>query len=195
MYTGYMVNRKRLVVGAVFAIGCLVIAFGAVMLYSATNGPKPIDIPASKGFEIPEYNSTISLAQKGRCYNVFEENYSSMGYDWTFIDLFLANDPFRSNSINRLLTLSAHDCNMTIVGYSATNENPLTGWLNYTVSGTGNQTLSFGGAFNSLNVIIDGTVKAQNNGWTLDTKYFDIIVTGAKSTVNIEYSVYMAVPA
>lgn len=189
--------NKRLVV-LLASVGSLIISIGAFELFSAYNNQPELGIVISKTsvFSLPMYNSTITFAQNGRCGNAYYENYSTVENFWAFSDLYLGNQSFKlSYPTSRWLEVSAHTCNITILGYDQTGESIGTGWLNYTVLGSGNQTLNFGGSPQNISVTIDGSLRAQNDGWMLNKNGDHIIITGAKSKVEIAYSVFIPVPA
>jgi len=94
------------------------------------------------------------------------------------------------------LTISAQNCNVTINSYNYLEKNAsgkyefyVDTWLNYSLIGTGNQTLDFNTLYNTYVparnpiVYIDGIAKQQGDGW--DWANFGIIITGASSTVSI----------
>jgi hypothetical protein len=86
-------------------------------------------------------------------------------------------------------SVSAKDCNVTITGYEPlTHYNPFSGWLNYTVKGTGEQVfdLHFPGKGNYWNVTVDGEMRMQNESWTPSNNNL-IKVTGATNDVCIHY--------
>jgi len=89
--------------------------------------------------------------------------------------------------------MSARNCNVTITGYHAPfSSSGFAGWLNYTVTGVGNQTFDNNydkidsREINNYTVIIDGIARTQNDGWTLTDDGW-LIVTGATSNVTIIY--------
>ena len=86
--------------------------------------------------------------------------------------------------------VSAQNSNLTITRIDTLNVfPPSSGWIEYTVSGLGNQTLNLNDPHEgwlSYTVHINGEEKAQNDGWTA-TKDGWITVTGATSDVRIHY--------
>jgi hypothetical protein len=86
-------------------------------------------------------------------------------------------------------SVSAKDCNVTITGYEPlTHYYPYSGWLNYTVTGIGEQIfdLHFPSKAFYWNITIDGEMKIQNESWTQSNNNL-IKVTGARNEVCIHY--------
>ena len=86
-------------------------------------------------------------------------------------------------------SLSAKNCKVTITAYEPlTQYYPYSGWLNYTVTGTGEQVfdLHFPGKAFYWNITIDGEMKIQNESWTQSNNNL-IKVTGARNNVTIHY--------
>jgi hypothetical protein len=183
---------KRIVV-LVALVGCVMIAFGLVELFSALSD-QPIEITTSTVFAIPDYNCSIMFGQNGLCGKAFYENYSYI--DWAFRDLYLGNRPFKSTyPTSRWLSISGIDCNLIIAGYDQTGETTGYGFLNYTVLGSGTQTFSFGGTIQNVTVAIDGTNRAQNDGWNLERSGSLLIVNRVGLKVDIEFTVLIPMPA
>lgn len=183
---------KKIIV-LIALVGCALIAFGVFELFSALS-IHPIEITTSTVFAIPYYNCSITFGQNGLCGKAFYENYSYV--DWAFRDLYLGDKPFKSTyPTSRWLAVSGIDCNITIVGYDETGESTGYGYLNYTVLGSGTQTFSFGGTIQNVTVVIDGTNRAQNDGWTTERSGSLLIVNGAGSKVDIEFVVLIPMPA
>jgi len=138
-------------------------------------------------FAIPECNSSINFAFDGSyVYTNFGDNI------WRFQNL-IVDDYGPSNIPTWYLSMSARNCNVTITGYHAPfSSSGFAGWLNYTVTGVGNQTFDNNydkidsREINNYTVIIDGIARTQNDGWTLTDDGW-IIVTGATSNVTIIY--------
>ena len=169
------------------------VAIGAFELFSAYSD-HPIEIFTSTKFYLPDYNCSISFGQNGLCGKAYYENYSYS--KWAFRDLYLGNQPFKSTyPTSRWLSVSGVDCNITFVGYDQKGETTGTGYLNYTILGSGTQTFSFGGTIQNVIVSIDGTSRDQNSGWTLERYGSVLIVDDAKSEVDIEYTVLIPMPA
>jgi hypothetical protein len=85
--------------------------------------------------------------------------------------------------------VSAKNCKVTITAYEPlTQYNPYSGWLNYTVTGTGEQVfdLNFPGKAFYWNITIDGKMKIQNESWTQSNNNL-IKVTEARNNVCIHY--------
>jgi hypothetical protein len=138
-------------------------------------------------FAIPECNSSINFAFDGSyVYTNFGNNI------WRFQNLIVA-DYGTSNVPTWYLSISARNCNVTITGYHAPfTSSGFAGWLNYTVTGVGNQTFDNNydkidsREINIYTVIIDGIARTQNDGWTLTDDGW-ITVTDAISNVTVTY--------
>jgi hypothetical protein len=119
-------------------------------------------------FIIPEYNGAISFAFDGSyVYKTFDNNI------WRFQNL-IVDDYGTSNVPTWYLSISARNCNVTITGYHAPfSSSGFAGWLNYTVTGAGDQTFDNNyykidsREINNYTVIIDGIARTQNDGWVL----------------------------
>ncbi len=191
-------NDKLL--GIIAAVGCVIFLVGAVDLYFSLSNPSASDhssiaILTSSDFSIPMYNSTINFGQNGICSRVdfMNETFNSdvWAYYWQFSDFSFDNHHSYST-----FGISAKDCNVTIIGSDQTNnqnEETGTGWLNYTVSGPGKQSIDLGGLLPNLTVIIDGQIAPQNQGWVLAGYGDQIIVSGATSNVSIQFTVGLPV--
>ena len=86
-------------------------------------------------------------------------------------------------------SVSAKDCNVTIIDYEPlVTYYPYSGWLNYTVTGTGEQIFDLHFPWKSFywNITIDGEMKIQNESWTQSNNNL-IKVTGARNNVTIRY--------
>jgi hypothetical protein len=138
-------------------------------------------------FAIPECSSYINFAFDGSyVYTNFDSNI------WRFQNLIVA-DYGTSHVPTWYLSISARNCNVTITGYHAPfTSSGFAGWINYTVSGVGNQTFdnnydkSDSREINKYTVIIDGVARTQNDGWTLADDGW-LTVTGATSNVTVTY--------
>jgi hypothetical protein len=184
--------KKKLII-IVALLACLVAAVGAFELYE-TYLNQPMAISTSTVFPLPNYNFSIMFAQNGFCAKAYFDNYSYSS--WEFRDLYFGSQPFQSTyPTSGQLTVSGMNCNITITDYDQTGEKPRNGSFNYTVSGSGSQTLSFGGTIQDIKVSIDGKPMAQNNGWTLERNGNLLAVNKAESTVNIQYTILIPVPA
>jgi len=160
-------------------------------------------LPADK-FAIPNNNSSISFAVGGSYAN------ATLHYDtWHFIglalDCYALNLSARGAPPGGIVTgrdvlpylvadgafsVSARDCNVTITGYEPlTSYYPYSGWLNYTVTGIGEQIfdLQFFDKGFYWNTSIDGEVKIQNESSTPANNNL-IKVTGARNNVCIQYN-------
>ena len=142
-------------------------------------------------YPIPDENATIILLNGS---SFVESNYytahnTSDGYvpsSWAFAI-------FSTGNGTTGLTISAHDCNVTIISYNYYLQNmegynyKTNTWLNYTIIGTGTQTLDYSGIYSSnhsnTTVYIDGIDRAQGDGWNWAN--FGIKITGATSKVSI----------
>jgi hypothetical protein len=136
-------------------------------------------------FLIPEYNSAISFAAGGSYSNA-----SLVDNIWHFTGLLLTNATSIFPFFNGIrFSVSAQNCNLTITQIDTLNVfPPSSGWIEYTVSGVGSQSLNldYQEGWLSYKVYIDGEEKAQNDGWAV-TKDGWITVTGATSNVRIHY--------
>ena len=150
-------------------------------------------------YAIPNENATIILL-KGTSYDDTTRYYpahnTSDGYvpsSWGFALLSMGNGTTG-------LTISAHDCNVTITSFNYYLENTegynfkVNTWLNYTITGTGTQRLDYPDLYqNNRNptVYLDGIVRQQGDGWNWAN--FGISISGASSEVSIhqEYNTYM----
>jgi hypothetical protein len=137
-------------------------------------------------FLIPKYSSAISFAAGGSYGNT-----SLIDNIWHFTKLILTNATNIFPSFEGIrFSVSAQNCNLTITRIDTLNVfPPSSGWIEYKVSGVGNQSLNLNYSYEgwlSYTVYIDGEEKAQNDGWTV-TKDGWITVTGATSNVRIHY--------
>ena len=136
-------------------------------------------------FIIPEYNSAISFTAGGSYGNA-----SLIDNIWHFTGLLLTSATTVFPSFEGIrFSVSAQNCNLTITQIDTLNIfPPSSGWIEYTVSGVGNQSLNlnYEEGWLSYTVYIDGEEKAQNDGWTV-TKDGWITVTDATSNVRIHY--------
>lgn len=143
-------------------------------------------------YPLPDDNATVILL-RGASYDDSSSYYpahnTSDGYipsSWLFA-LFSTGDGTTG------LTISAHDCNVTITSYNYYLRNTegyffeVNTYLNYTVAGTGTQLIDYLNLYNHNNsnpvVYIDGIVRQQGEGWNWTN--FGITITGASSTVSI----------
>ena len=117
-------------------------------------------------FAIPENNSTIAFA-----YNGSYETATLVNSTWVFTNLQLTpsnltsnDDPLSDSPNNGNLSITAQNCNITITSFDRllipdpsdinnTGEWLTPGWLNYTVTGIGNQTVEIQfGTFNETSI-------------------------------------------
>jgi hypothetical protein len=153
-------------------------------LVSSTQVTEP-----KKYFPLPEQNATVILLN-GTSYDASGVYYGAGNYSegriysWYFT-------MFSTGNGTTDLQISAHNCNVTITSYNYLrnavggdwfNE---TSWLNYTITGTGTQSLAYFGRTST--VYIDGALKQQGDGW--NSTGLGLTVTGATSQVSI-YSQY-----
>ena len=177
-------------------------------------------------FAIPENNSTIAFA-----YNGSYETATLVNSTWFFTNLQLTpsnltsnDDPLLDSPNNGNLSITAQNSNITITSFDRlliphpsdylnnTGKWLTPGWLNYTVTGIGNQTVKIQfGAFNETSigvgtqtwpvnvyaVFIDGRTAPYNDSWTFTAddegmvvNGVGVIVNGATSNVSIEYAWY-----
>ena len=152
-------------------------------------------------FPIPEYNSRINFANSGTYENAIFENNTwhfngllvngSLTLNFTAINGDTTATMLTYSTNGGSLSVSSQNSNMTITSYDLlTWYAPFSGWLNYTVSGEGNQTINmnYGSAQAPIEwaVYIDGVAKPQNDSWTLSSDG-TLTVAGATSNVNINY--------
>ena len=144
-----------------------------------------VDLTAADAFTIPAYNSSINFAFNGTYV------YASLENDtWRFQNLFMNENKPAYGVPTWVLGVSARNCNMTITSYRALVGNDQ-GWVNYTVTGVGEQALKIDyDRFNdypiNFTVYVDGTAKAQNDTWTLSNDGW-LTITGATSSVSISF--------
>ena len=172
-----------------------------IQAQTAENDVRPLS-PADK-FAIPNYNGSISFATGGSY-----ENATLYNDTWHFAGLALnsytLNLSARGAPPGGMVTgrdvlpylydggsfsVSAKDCNVTVTGYEPlTHHSTYSGWLNYTVTGIGEQIfdLNFPGKAFYWNITIDGEMKIQNKSWTQSNNNL-IKVTGARNNVCIHY--------
>ena len=139
-------------------------------------------------FCIPEYDSFISFATGGSYSNA-----SLIDNIWYFTDLILEgatssiDDPFFSGI---RFSVSAQNSNIFFTRLDALNVYPpSSGWIEYTVSGAGNQQINLNYShpeWLNYTVYIDDEEKAQNNGWIVTNDGW-ITINGATSNVKILY--------
>ena len=141
---------------------------------------------ASDYFAIPELEGRINFAGGGS-YN----NASLSNNTWHFTGLTFAGAKSALPNFNGVkLSVSAQNCDMTITRLDVLNVfPPSSGWLEYTVTGVGTQTVNLHYAQNawlSYIVYVDNAAKAQNDGWSV-TEDGWLTVTSATSNVKIQY--------
>jgi hypothetical protein len=142
-------------------------------------------------YPIPDENATIILLNGS---SFVESNYytahnTSEGYvpsSWAFAIFSTGNGTIG-------LTISAHDCNVTIISYNYYLQKTegynykTSNWLNYTITGIGTQTLDYSQVYSSnhsnTTVYLDDVARQQGDGWNWAN--FGITITGATSKVSI----------
>jgi hypothetical protein len=202
-----------------------------VMLSPWINPPAhattPTNFTPTDTFAISENNSTIAFA-----YNGSYETATLVNSTWFFTNLQLTpsnltsnDDPLTESPNIGNLSITAQDCNITITNFDRlltpdpndvnnTGDWLTPGWLNYTVTGAGNQTVtiqfgtvnettpSIGWPVSVYTVFIDDRNAQYNDGWTGTVDYDEgrivngagIAVNGATSNVSIEYA-WVPVPS
>src|SRR5208283_2331557 len=221
-------NRK--ITLTCMAIICTVVLVSPLTYHSAC-AAATTNFSSTDTFVIPENNSTIAFA-----YNGSYETATLLNSTWVFTNLQLTpsnltsnDDPLLDSPNTGNLGITAQDCNITITSFDRlliqdpsdinnTGDWLTPGWLNYTVTGVGNQTVKM--QFGTSNwttvstyvgtntwpvgvyaVFIDGKNTQYNNGWT-DTVDDEgmvpngtgIVINGATSNVSIEYA-WVPVPS
>jgi hypothetical protein len=137
-------------------------------------------------FLIPEYNGAISFATGGSYSNA-----SLVDNIWHFTGLSFTNATSSFPFFGGIrFSVSAQNCNLTITRIDTLNVFPPSScWIEYTVSGVGNQTLNLNYSrtgWLGYTVYVDGEEKTQNDGWAV-TEDGWLSVTGATSNVRIHY--------
>jgi hypothetical protein len=143
-------------------------------------------------YTIPDENATIILL-KGTSYGDTTNYYSAHNTTYGYVPSSWFFALFSTGNGTIGLTISAHDCNVTIISYNyyLTDMGDYyfraDSWLNYSVAGIGSQRLDYSKLFNSNNsnpnVYIDGIAREQGDGW--DWANFGITVNDAVTTVSI----------
>jgi hypothetical protein len=155
-------------------------------------------------FAIPNYNGSISFAAGGSYESATLYDNGTWHFAGLALNSYTLNLSDRGAPPGGIVTgrdvlpclydggsfsVSAKDCNVTITGYEPlTHYYPYSGWLNYTVTGTGEQVfdLYFPGKAFYWNITIDGKMKIQNESWTQSNNNL-IKVTEARNNVCIHY--------
>lgn len=199
----------------VLGLKVLAAAFIMVLLFSILEGTmhfwtitaaedNVIPFSPADQFAIPKYNSSVSFAAGGSYESATFYDNGTWHFAGLALNSYTLNLSARGAPPGGIVTgrdvlpylynggsfsVSAKDCNVTITGYEPlTQYNPYSGWLNYTVTGTGEQIfdLNFPGTAFYWNITIDGEMKIQNESWT-QTNNNLIKVTGATNNVCIHY--------
>ena len=157
----------------------------------------------SDAFAISDNNASISFASGGSYENATLEN-DTWHFEGLALNSYILNlsargappggivtgrDVLPYLNDNGAFSLSAKDCNVTIIAYEPLSSYyPYSGWLNYSIVGAGQQTfdLHFPSKNFAWNITIDGEFKVQNEGWSSSNG--DLIkIEGAKNIVSIYY--------
>jgi len=160
----------------------IIIALIVNPIYSVVSAQSNTIVKPTDQFAIPDYNSNICFAINGTYELARLENNS-----WNFVNLQFNN----SQQIHNL-TVSAQNCNVTILYYRTSNTTFVTTSLRYTVEGQGKQIFNFevaqkGGLWS---VNFNGTVKGENDGWNVSPNQ-TITVTGAPSNSNVSLTYFL----
>jgi hypothetical protein len=157
----------------------------------------------SDEFTIPNLNGSISFASGGSYENATLEN-NTWRFEGFALDTYTLNLSARGAPPGGIVTgravlpylndngafsVSVQDCNVTITAYEPLSTYyPHSGWLNYTIIGTGEQTFDFHFPSKNFywNTTVDGQLEGQNETWTSANNNL-IIISGAKSCVSIHY--------
>ncbi|PVX27157.1 MAG: hypothetical protein CW716_03760 [Candidatus Bathyarchaeum sp.] len=168
-----------------------------------------VDFSSETIFSIPEYGNQLSFQIGGSYESVILENKT-----WNFVGLALDNyvlnltekrgwggvlygrDVLDYSPNDGNFSVLLENCNITITHYDiVTQFAPYSGWLNYSVSGTGSQTFNLhyfqpiGGwtGPNLWTVYVDGVSKPQNENWGISGTERIITISGATNNVSIFY--------
>jgi hypothetical protein len=183
----------------IFAVSLCVLVIVILPFVSATQITITED---KKYFPLPEENANIILLN-GTSYVVDGVYYAAGNYSkglifsWYF-------PMFSTGNGTDDMRISAHNCNITITSFNSQQNTignvslwyivNMSSWLNYTITGTGTQSLDYFSLvreseniipFRSGNttVYIDGALRQQGDGWNWTD--FGLTVTGAASKVSI----------
>jgi hypothetical protein len=153
-------------------------------------------------FSIPENSGIVSFANSGSYESVDFENNS-----WTFVGLIFDNfvlnlttlgvdvrigrDVLSYSANGGKYSIGAKNCNISITSLPVFTWYTKAGWLNYTVSGNGDQIFNIYYMKYDRNwtVYIDGEPRPQKDGWDLQQTSTDelIMITNATNDVSIYY--------
>jgi hypothetical protein len=163
--------------------------------------------PPKETFSIPTYNSSISFATGGS-YDSLSLESNTLNFKGVVLDNYSLN--FSNSNIDTVsgvvtgrevlnysrnsgdFSVSAQNCNITILNYDLlTRFLPAKGWLNYTVTGTGNQTFNLhytSTAFQPLDwiILVNGALATENETWVISDDGW-LTVSGSDSNVSIYY--------
>ena len=152
-------------------------------------------------FSIPNLNATINFLSGGSYENAALENntwhFKSLALNSYLLNLsergappggiVTGRDVLPYLNDNGAFSVSAKNCNITITAFEPLSTYyPYSGWLNYTVTGTGEQTfdLHFPSKSFYWNIIIDSE---NDQNATYESSGYLITVAGAKTDVAIHY--------
>ena len=174
-----------------FTLVLVALFFSSLVILQPINAKTTI-LETTGYYAIPDENATIILLKGssfGETTNFYPAHNTSEGFvpsSWLFA-------LFSTGNGTTGLTISAHDCNVTITSYNYYQTDMgdyyfrADSWLNYTTTEIGTQRLDYSQLFNSNNsnptIYINGIAKEQGDGW--DWNNFGITVNGASSTVSI----------
>jgi hypothetical protein len=160
----------------------IIIALIFIPIHSLVSAKSNTILKPTDQFAIPYYNSNISFTINGTYDQASLENNS-----WNFVNLQLSN----SQQIHNL-TVSAQNCNVTILYYRTSNTTFVSTSLRYTIEGQGKQIFNFKVAQNGglWSVNFNGTVKGENDGWNVSPNQ-TITVTGAPSNSNVSLTYFL----
>ena len=175
-----MVGDKRAALILVLVLFSVFAIFSSIPVHGAD-----IFTPETQ-FYIPKYNTYISYAIGGSYINA-----SLIDNIWHFTGLKFEGATSIFPTVPGVdFSISTQDCNLTITRFDMLFIlPPSSGWIEYTVSGVGNQTINMHyhePRSLTYTVQIDGEEKAQNDGWSISDDGW-LTVTGASSNVKIYY--------
>ncbi len=181
-------KRKVLLSATIFCI-FVVVSLSSCLSVNAQETTSTVHFTLDVPFVIADNNSTIRFASYG--------SYESASFNngiWEYVGFALnipKGYPTRLPGMgNSNFSISAWNCNVTVTCVQDLTGFPSSiSWLNYTVSGTGNQSFNMYYPVNNITMIdwavyIDGKNKTQNDGWTIKSDGW-LAVTGATNTVSI----------
>lgn len=172
------INRKG--VSAGIAVILIMLIFPSAL--PSAGAQTSTAFTSSDKFSIPAYNGTISFAVNGTYSKATLQNDS-----WTFVNLRLSRSLPLQN-----FTVSAQNCNITIISYSSFNTTRQTLRLIYSVEGVGRQVFNFGvrgqaGQFAGVDwsvIVGDNVFLAEGENWNISPDG-TLTVDGATGFVNV----------